>query len=133
MSYQEQDADDDIPEIPVSQTVGLKVERTLMAFLYCVMLCVACTNVWKYLIKKKMWKSFPLTIAYIILVVYCIICIVYELYMSIACGYHDCLAVVIALDHDYNSGDEEIKKHFKDVHEQIVRHIFFFWRLKLQL
>ena len=62
------------------------------------MLYIACANVWNYLIRKRMWKSFPMTMAYLILIYYSLLCIIYEILMSWSCGEHDCLTTVLALD-----------------------------------
>ena len=122
---------DDIPDIKTSATIGLKIERTLMAFLYCVMLTVACTNIWNFLIKKKMYTSYPMTTAYIILVVYSIISIAYELYMSIGCGEHDCLASIYTINKIADEGGDDGKK-FR-THWEVISVIGKFWRVRQQL
>ena len=65
-----------------------------MAFSYCIMLILACSNVWRYLIVKRMYKSYPMTAAYTILVLFSAFKIYCELYMAVGCGHHDCIYVV---------------------------------------
>ena len=99
-------SDDAIPDISNSMNVFLKVERILMAFSYCVMLVLACSNVWKYLIVKRMYKSYPMTAAYTTLVLFSAFKIYCELYMAIGCGHHDCIYVVsskIKCDEDFEN------------------------------
>ena len=123
-----------VDEISPGATIGLKVERILLALSYCAMLATACSNVWKFLIKKKMWKSFPMTVAYVILVCYSILCIIYEMFMCSACSEHDCLVSVLALDlageldpeHNTNGAWGIFVRNYKDTCELI----FHFWRLK---
>ena len=91
------DYTDVIPDISPGATIGLKIERTFVAFLYCVMFTVACTNIWNFLIKKKMYKSYPMTAAYSILIIYSITSIAYSLYMSIGCGDHDCISAIFTI------------------------------------
>lgn len=83
--------------IPTGATIGMKFERTIFAFFYCFMLFVACMNVWNYLYKKQMYKSFPMSMAYFILIIYSLIGIVYELFMNFFCGSHDCISTMYAL------------------------------------
>ena len=80
------ETNDYLPDVETGAILGMKVERTLFAFSYGVMLVVACCNVYNYLIKKQMYKSFPMTMAYLILIIYSMLGIGYELYMSISCG-----------------------------------------------
>lgn len=117
--------EDPIPDLSPGATVALKIERTLFAFLYCVMFTVACTNVWNYLIKKKMYKSYPMTAAYSILIIYSIVSIVYELFMSIACGDHDCLSAVKTIDDNEADGE-----NFRKTHSLTLIVIGRFWRIR---
>ena len=89
------------------------------------MFTVACTNVWNYLIKKKMYKSYPMTAAYSVLIIYSIVSIVYELFMSIACGDHDCLSAVYTID-DSEDADEQFRK----THSTTLIFIGRFWRIR---
>ena len=106
-------SDSQIPDIPKSAIIGLKIERTCLAFVYLVMLVMACCNIWNYLIKKKMWKSYPMSFAYFILVLYSSSSMVYELYMCNACIKHDCMAFVQKLDHDCVDKTDPMHKNDK--------------------
>ena len=119
---------DDIPDLGPGATVALKIERTLFAFLYCVMLTVACTNVWNYLVKKKMYKSYPMTAAYSVLIIYSIISIAYELFMSIACGDHDCLSAIYTIDESESDNEE-----YRTTHWEAIVAIGRFWRIRQQM
>ena len=88
--------DDQIPDIDTGAILSMKVERTVFAFSYSVMLVVASCNVYNYLFKKEMYKSYPMTMAYTILIIYSTLSIGYELFMSIACGQHDCASTIYA-------------------------------------
>ena len=85
---------DDGPDANEAQIIGMKIERILLALSYLVMTLIACANIWNYLIKMKMYKSFPMTVAYIMLILYCSLGIGYELYMCIGCGEHDCVWMI---------------------------------------
>lgn len=81
---------DSIDYLSESSLQLLKVERVLIAFAFFILLGLALRNVWKYLIKGKMYKSYPILLSYILLVVYSALSVVYELYMGFGCGGHDC-------------------------------------------
>ena len=116
---------DDIPDVSTGATIGLKIERTMLAFSYVVMLVMACCNGWNYLIKKKMYKSFPISISYFILIIYSLLGIVFELYMSIGCSPHDCIAELYVL-FDMTNNPEHIESN----HKKKLKIMFTFWKIR---
>ena len=82
------------------------------------MLAIACANIWNYLIRKRMYKSYPMTLAYSILVIYCVIGIIYEVYMGIECGDHDCIMAIKAFDY-YHENDLAYPDHYYEISQQI--------------
>ena len=106
----------------------MKVERILLAFSYCVMLIIACCNIWNYLVKKKMYKSFPMTVAYFMLVLYCTLGIGYELFMCIGCGKHDCVWEIYQAPKK-NASEEEME-HWRTVHAAKLTEIVILWRTR---
>lgn len=91
---------DDIKDVSMGLEVLLKVERAVMAFVYGLMLVLACANVWNYLIKRRMFKSYPMSMAYLFLIVFSTLGCLYELFMSIHCGVHDCISEILAVNQD---------------------------------
>ena len=90
---------DGIQPMDDSKIMLMKVERTLLAFGFIILLIVACRNVWVFLYQKRMYRSYPLTLTYIFIIVFSIIEIGYNMTMLIACGTHDCVSnLVIQLD-----------------------------------
>ena len=75
-----------------------------------------------------MYKSFPLTAAYFILVIYSALSIGYELYMSIACGEHDCLSTIYALNAARLNPDKVAS--FRIYYEGTVEIILRFWHIR---
>ena len=123
-------ASDDIADISSEATAVLKVERTLMGFMYLLMLVLACANVWNYLIKRRMYKSYPLVVAYFILVSFSTFGSIYELFMGIHCGTHDCIAFVLAKNNDLSKSDPQ---HYDSNHKPNITAIGVSWKIRQQL
>ena len=68
----------------------------LLACAFIFLLGLVIRGIWQYLILKKMYKSYPILVTYIILVFFSALEIGYEFYMGFACGEHDCLDSLIA-------------------------------------
>ena len=78
-------------EISVARQIILKGERVILGFFYFLLFGLAANNVWQYIIKQKMYKSVPMLVTYILLLIFASISIIYEFYMGFACGSHDCM------------------------------------------
>jgi len=64
----------------------MKIERSVLTFANLILLSLACSNVCAFLVKRGMYKSFPLVMIYFIIVAASALSVVYELYMATACG-----------------------------------------------
>ena len=120
---------DEIVDISSEATAVLKVERTLMGFMYLLMLVLACANVWNYLIKRRMYKSYPMVVAYIILVSFSLFGSIYELFMGLHCGTHDCITYVL-LNKDISKTD---RQDFRKIHKPNITAIGVSWKIRQQL
>jgi len=87
-----------------------------MAFSYVLMLVLTCVNIWNYLIKRQMYKSYPLCVAYVLLLLISTTGVVYELVMGIYCGDNDCINDLLD-EHSMNDGS----------------FILLFWAIRQQL
>ena len=70
-------------------------ERTVLIFGYVLLLILSINNTYQYVIKRKMYKSYPMLISYILLLIFCIVTISYEFFMTLKCTEHDCMDVII--------------------------------------
>ena len=115
-------------ELSSGQIIWMKIQRTLMAFTNLVLFVLACHNVWNFLYKRAMYKSFPLTIMYSFILIFCLIGFVYNMFMEINCGEHDCFQAFILHDEQI-----ETWEHIKENHLNDVYIIAFFWHVKQQM
>ena len=69
----------------------IKAERVLMIVCFITMLLGCAWNIYYYLLKHGMYKSFPLVISYILITLFSLNNLVYETYMGFGCGAQDCL------------------------------------------
>lgn len=118
---------DDIADISSEATAVLKVERTLMGFMYLLMLVLACANVWNYLIKRRMYKSYPMVVAYFILVSFSTFGSLYELFMGVHCGTHDCITYVLVNNNDLSKSD---RQHYYQIHKPNITAIGVAWKIR---
>lgn len=96
-------SDDDITP---AQILIDKAERVILGFFFFMLFGLAINNVWMYLIKQKMYKSVPMLVTYILLILFSGFQVFYEFYMGFACEEHDCLyEVLIYQDKDDSSAE----------------------------
>jgi len=101
----------------------MKIERTLLAFANLVLLIMACRNVWVFLIKKRMYKSYPLTITYILLILFSSVEFLYNMFMMSNCGSHDCTVKLLMSENDSPA-------HIKEVHLWMIQFISLVWTIR---
>lgn len=70
-------------------------ERAVVIFGYFILLILSAKNTYQYVIKRKMYKSYPMLVSYILLLIFCCITISYEFFMTLRCVPHDCMADMI--------------------------------------
>jgi len=90
-----------------------------MAFGYLMMLVFTCANIWNYLIKLQMYRSYHMTMAYLLLLLNSVCGIVYELFMGIHCGDHDCLSLFL-VQHDSS----------EHITNSTIKAIVIFWAVR---
>ena len=88
-------------------------ERGLIIFGYLLMLILAINNTYQYIIKRKMYRSYPMLVSYILLLIFCSVTISYEFFMSVKCAEHDCMAHII----------RDPETHSSNV-------VYFLWKLR---
>ena len=101
-----------------------KTLRVFLTFAYAVLLGLAIYNIWHYLYLQKMWKSYPMIVSYILLVLFSTISFIYELYMVLGCGERDCVY------HMLTDTSPQYVGHFNDMHKTEVTTISVFWKLR---
>ena len=111
-------SDDDITP---AQILIDKAERVILGFFFFMLFGLAINNVWMYLIKQKMYKSVPMLVTYILLILFSGFQVFYEFYMGFVCEEHDCLYDVLL----YQAKDDSYKNQ--------VMTLYVFWRVKQQL
>lgn len=79
-------------------------ERAILIFGYFLLLILSINNIYKYVYRRKMYKSYPMLVSYILLFIFCCVTISYEFYMTLKCYEHDCMAVIIR-DSTYNTSN----------------------------
>ena len=107
-----------------SAIMFLKTQRVFLTFAYMVLLGLAIFNVWHYLVLQKMWKSYPMLVSYVLLVLFSAISFIYELYMVLGCGERDCVYHMLV------DTSPQYKDHFNDMHKSEVTAISVFWKLR---
>ena len=88
-------------------------ERAILIFGYCIMLILAINNTYQYIIKRKMYKSYPMLVSYILLLIFCSVTIAYEFFMTLKCAEHDCTAYII----------RDPESHSSNI-------VYFLWKLR---
>ena len=83
---------------------------------------MALSNTYLYLIKQRMYRSFPLIVTYMITFAFCGVGIAYE--SSMMCGKNDCLYPLVKASEGLSTTDEE---------KDIIGRISLFWSVKQQL
>ena len=74
--------------------VGLiKGERVFLAICFLALLCFTIYTVYAYLWKGRIYKSYPLIFSYILLALFSMIGVFYELFMGFRCGKQDCFTL----------------------------------------
>ena len=111
-------SDDDITP---AQILIDKAERVILGFFFFMLFGLAINNVWMYLIKQKMYKSVPMLVTYILLILFSGFQVFYEFYMGFVCEEHDCLYDILL----YQAKDDSYK-------DQVMT-LYVFWRVKQQL
>ena len=101
----------------------MKTERTLLAFAAIVLLVLACRNVWVFLYKQSMYKSYPLTVTYILIIIFCLIEIGYNLTVMMDCEAHDCTVKLLM-------SDNETIDHIKLVHLPWIKSFAIVWTIR---
>ena len=111
---------------PVSDAwaVFLKTERVLLAFVFLAQAILVLSNGWLYLIKGGMWRSYPLSMSYCLILLFCLLSIYYEFFMAVGCGDHDCLGHLLV-----NTGPE-YTDHFSIRHQRDIYAISLIWKLR---
>ena len=69
----------------------IKTERVVGASAFLGLLILTIYNIYSYLWKGMMYQSYPLVFTYIVLVMFCVLGITYEIYMAFRCGSTDCV------------------------------------------
>ena len=103
-----------------------KAERIILGFFYLVLFAFSLNNVWQYLIKQKMYKSVPMLVSYILLIVFSGLSLGYEFFMGFACGSHDCM-------HELLTGvdwDSQQRHYYIDAHKSNIMKIGIFWKAR---
>ena len=106
-----------------AEVIWMKVERILLCFANIVLLIMACRNVWVFLIQKRMYKSYPLCFTYCLIIFIELVEIVYNFYMAVWCGQHDCSVRMIL------EPGKPIS-HYETVHYPTIRKIALMWKLR---
>ena len=110
------------PTVPESKTIPYlspgKIliehsERAVLIFCYFILLILSVNNTYKYVIQRKMYKSYPMLVSYILLLIFCCVTIAYEFFMTLKCAENDCMALIIM----------DPKTHTANV-------VYFLWKLR---
>ena len=107
------------------QEIFVKVERVTLAVIFFLMMCLCGYNVYFYLYRAKMYRSYPLIFAYIIVAVFSFMGIFYELYMGFHCGGQDCfthLLIAIMPEYSFERRNEE--------HQNYLKGISILWKIR---
>ena len=88
-------------------------ERAVLIFLYLILLGLSIYNTYQYVIKRKMYKSYPMLVSYILLLIFCCVTISYEFFMTLKCSEHDCIAHLI-----------------RDPKTGVSNVVYFLWKLR---
>ena len=86
---------DEVEELTGAQILIDKAERVFLGFFYALLFGLAVSNVWQYLIKKKMYRSVPMLVTYILLLIFSGISAYYEFFMGFGCLEHDCMSELL--------------------------------------
>ena len=85
---------------------------------------MACSNMWRFLVKQRMYKSFPMLMTYCLVLVFAALSVFYEFYMGVSCGDHDCIDNVLV------NTQQRFEEHFNDRHKSLVYNISLFWKTR---
>ena len=103
----------------------IKTERVFFAICFLGMLCVTVYNMYAYLWKGLMFKSYPLLISYILLSLFGLLGIFYEIYMGFRCGKQDCFTHLLV------STMPEYRVYFMhEEHKSYLIEISILWKLR---
>lgn len=91
MSLADTAVPDSVAMLTPAQVLWDKAERVILGFFYFLLFGLACSNVWQYLIKQKMYRSLPMLVSYILLLIFSGISVYYEFFMGFECWEHDCM------------------------------------------
>ena len=109
-------------------TTFLRIERVLLAIFYLVMMAFCIYNTWSYLYKARMYKSYPLMFLYIIIFLYSLHGIFYELFMGFHCGDQDCFThLMVTIMPEYELLYRE------ETHKSLMAEIGVLWKIRQQL
>ena len=115
---------DPVIEISTGWIEVLKAERVALVFGYMLLLVIAGYNIYYYLIKKRMYKSFSMTSSYSVLVLFSALSVFYEFWMGFTCGEHDCIIELMV------NNSPEYREHFHANHKDNVFVIALIWKLR---
>ena len=88
----------------------MKIERVTLAVIFFIMLSLCAYNTYFYLYRAKMYRSYPLVFAYIVVALFSFMGIYYELFMGFHCGSQDCfthLLITIMPEYSFERLREE--------------------------
>ena len=119
---------DGLTELSSFEVDFIKTERVFLAICFLAMLCLTIYNIYAYLWKGVMLKSYPLIFSYVLLTLFSFMGVFYEIFMGFRCGEQDCFTHLLV------SVMPEYRLYFaKEKHKDYLVEISMLWKIRQQL
>ena len=97
----------------------------ILSLVFTAMLILTAFIIYAYMWKRGAFRSYPVVFSYTLLVIFCSVNVVYELYMAFRCGKNDCFShLLVSMMPEYRN------YFFNEQHKSYLVEVSIIWKIK---